>query len=446
MEGPAEFLTRTEILDIFRLAGVGPDAAGKKGAAKDKDKAPAAGSSIPKEVGARVWFKNAEHNEADQDNVEKPFYQAKVLEDKGAKCSLQLWEGEACKEAKFLGVFEAETQHILEWSDMAQAGISDMIEIDELNHATILWNLHQRYFKDDIYTYVGPTLLAVNPFMALDAKYPPSVIEDYKQIMQAEENYLEVMRSLPAHTYAVAAYAHKQLIVTKTRQAIVIAGESGAGKTEAAKLAMAFLTALGSKNVDESKGPLATRILSTNPVLEAFGNSRTARNDNSSRFGKYIKLYFDKEDGLCVGAENKNYLLEKSRVIGCTPVERNYHIFFFILRGAPDATAKRLGMNDAKGARKHYSAFRYLATCNDIRTFKDKDGNEKKESMEARDLKDYAELAAAFVSLGFPQPEIDAIHDVTAAALHCGELVLDPSTFDDGKANTPVSITSTAVV
>lgn len=81
-----------------------------------------------------------------------------------------------------------------------------------------------------------------------------------------------------------------------------------------------------------------------------------------------------------------------------------------------------------------------------MRTFKDKDGNDVKESMEARDIKDYAELAAAFVSLGFPQAEIDAIHDVTAAALHCGELQLDPSTFDDGKANTPVSITSTATV
>ena len=104
MEGAAEFLTRTEILDIFRLAGVGADGAGKKG----KDKAPAAGSTIPKEVGKRVWVKNAEHDEADQDNKEKPFYQAKVLADKGAKCSLQLWDGEACAEAKFLGEFESE--------------------------------------------------------------------------------------------------------------------------------------------------------------------------------------------------------------------------------------------------------------------------------------------------------------------------------------------------
>ena len=81
------------------------------------------------------------------------------------------------------------------------------------------------------------------------------------------------------------------------------------------------------------------RILNTNPVLEAFGNSRTARNNNSSRFGKYIKLYFDQRSGLIEGAEIKNYLLEKSRVIGCNDVERNYHAFFFMLRGVDDALA-----------------------------------------------------------------------------------------------------------
>ena len=97
---------------------------------------------------------------------------------------------------------------------------------------------------------------------------------------------------------------------------------------------MAFLTSLGSKNIDPNKAPMGERILSTNPVLEAFGNSKTARNNNSSRFGKYIKLYFDQNDGKVCGAEIKNYLLEKSRVVGCTDVERNYHAFFFMIRGS----------------------------------------------------------------------------------------------------------------
>ena len=107
---------------------------------------------------------------------------------------------------------------------------------------------------------------------------------------------------------------------------------------------MQFLTMLGSKESGTSKVPIGDRILSTNPVLEAFGNSRTARNNNSSRFGKYIKLYFDFVDGKVLGAEIKNYLLEKSRVVGCTDVERNYHIFFFMMRGIDDAYAKKLGL------------------------------------------------------------------------------------------------------
>lgn len=152
------------------------------------------------------------------------------------------------------------------------------------------------------------------------------------------------MKNMPPHSYAISAFAHKQMTHLATRQAIVISGESGAGKTESAKQCMAFLTSLGSKEEGSAdKASIGERILSTNPVLEAFGNSRTARNNNSSRFGKYIKLYFDVKDGKVLGAEIKNYLLEKSRVIGCTEKERNYHIYFFMMRGIDDAIAKKLG-------------------------------------------------------------------------------------------------------
>lgn len=156
------------------------------------------------------------------------------------------------------------------------------------------------------------------------------------------------------------------MTLTKTRQAIVISGESGAGKTEAAKLCMRFLTSLGSKNIDPNKAPMETRILKTNPVLEAFGNSRTARNDNSSRFGKYVKLYFDKMDGKVLGAEIKNYLLEKSRVVGASDLERNYHVFFFMLRGVNNERAKKLGFMKSDGkTRKEKEDFKYLIKCRD---------------------------------------------------------------------------------
>ena len=120
---------------------------------------------------------------------------------------------------------------------------------------------------------------------------------------------------------------------------------------------MAFLTSLGSKGSDPNKPSVGERILNTNPVLEAFGNSRTARNNNSSRFGKYTKMYFDISDGLVMGAEIKNYLLEKSRVTGSTAVERNYHIYFFMIRGCEESVAKRLDLLKPDGSRKSFPDF-----------------------------------------------------------------------------------------
>lgn len=122
----------------------------------------------------------------------------------------------------------------------------------------------------------------------------------------------------------------------KRKQAIVISGESGAGKTESAKCAMKFLTSLSHKSYNSSEVGIEQKILDTNPILEAFGNSKTVRNNNSSRFGKYVLLYFGMQNGDIRGARVKNYLLEKSRVIGPASLERNYHIFYHLLRGASD--------------------------------------------------------------------------------------------------------------
>lgn len=178
---------------------------------------------------------------------------------------------------------------------MAEDGIQDMINIDELNHATVLYNLYQRYKRKQIYTYVGPTLLAVNPFEAIKGKEK----EEYYRITNAKSNYHEVMQEMDAHSYAISAYAQAQMLHTKVRQAIVISGESGAGKTESARQCMAFLTSFGDSGDGDQAGQpsIGDRILNTNPVLEAFGNSKTARNNNSSRFGKYTVMYFDIQTG-----------------------------------------------------------------------------------------------------------------------------------------------------
>ena len=284
-------------------------------------------------TGDLVWVKNDKYDENNQDNSTKPFYKAIIQADNGGTYQCKLEPSEECREPKFLQPFAHPKDLILQYSLTSDKGLSDMIEIDELNHATILYNLFVRFKTDDIYSYVGPTLLAVNPFKNLSQKYPPELLARYQDICKAGDDYYEVMRELPPHTYAISAYAHKSMMVSKVRQGIVISGESGAGKTESARQCMAFLTSLGSKDGDDGRPSIGDRILSTNPVLEAFGNAKTARNDNSSRFGKYVKLYFNIADGKVCGAEIKNYLLEKSRVIGCTPVERNYHAFFMMLRG-----------------------------------------------------------------------------------------------------------------
>lgn len=147
----------------------------------------------------------------------------------------QTWE---CKQAKFLNRdFELDNSLIMDYSEMAERGIKDMIDIDELNHATILHNLFQRYLNDDIYTYVGITLLAVNPFKQMSHKYPEDLmVKENLKIIEADSNsYIDVMRKLQPHTYAISAYALKQMKINRQRQAIVISGESGAGKTISAK-------------------------------------------------------------------------------------------------------------------------------------------------------------------------------------------------------------------
>lgn len=135
----------------------------------------------------------------------------------------------------------------MEYSKVAEKGLADMVEIDELNHASLLHNLQQRYFKDEIYTYVGPILLAMNPFKDIPHLYYESEVSKYMQIIQSKNPY-DDRKALPPHVFAITSMAYKQMIDSKIKQAIVISGESGAGKTESAKRAMKFLTSLGSQS------------------------------------------------------------------------------------------------------------------------------------------------------------------------------------------------------
>ncbi|KAL0816304.1 hypothetical protein Bca101_072748 [Brassica carinata] len=197
-------------------------------------------------------------------------------------------------------------------------GVDDLMQLSYLNEPSVLYNLNYRYNQDMIYTKAGPVLVAVNPFKEVPL-YGNRYIEAYRK--KSNES---------PHVYAIADTAIREMIRDEVNQSIIISGESGAGKTETAKIAMQYLAALGGGSGIEYE------ILKTNPILEAFGNAKTLRNDNSSRFGKLIEIHFS-ESGKISGAQVQTFLLEKSRVVQCAEGERSYHIFYQLCAGASPA-------------------------------------------------------------------------------------------------------------
>ncbi|SPR00781.1 Myosin motor domain-containing protein [Plasmodiophora brassicae] len=205
-------------------------------------------------------------------------------------------------------------------------GYHDMIEMESLHTASILYNLRLRFEQDIIYTYMGGILVSVNPFKPIDL-YTPEAVNLYR-----ESN----MHDHAPHIYATADAVYRALLRGDGDQSIVISGESGAGKTEAAKIVLQYIAEVASKTGAQKPGmvqasfPVHERILATNPILEAFGNAKTIRNNNSSRFGKLLEIQLQ-GDGFVSGALFETYLLEKLRVTKQNPDERNFHSFYYLL-------------------------------------------------------------------------------------------------------------------
>lgn len=207
-------------------------------------------------------------------------------------------------------------------------GVDDLMQLSYLNEPSVLYNIQCRYKQDMIYTKAGPVLVAINPFKKVSL-YGNDYIEAYKR------------KSIESpHVYAIADTAMREMVRDEVNQSIIISGESGAGKTETAKIAMQYLAALGGGSGIEYE------ILKTNPILEAFGNAKTLRNDNSSRFGKLIEIHFS-ETGKISGANIQTFLLEKSRVVQCTQGERSYHIFYQLCAGVPTDLREKLNLKSA---------------------------------------------------------------------------------------------------
>ncbi|XP_029988616.1 unconventional myosin-VIIa [Sphaeramia orbicularis] len=266
-------------------------------------------------------------------------------------------------------------------------GVDDMIRLGDLNEAGLLRNLLVRHKEGIIYTYTGSILVAVNPYQLLPI-YTTDHVHMYTDRRLGE---------LPPHVFAIADSCFFNMRRHKKNQCCVISGESGAGKTESTKLMLQFLAAVSGQH-----SWIEQQILEANPILEAFGNAKTIRNDNSSRFGKYIDIYFTK-GGAIEGARIEQYLLEKSRVCRQAPEERNYHIFYYMVMGMSAEQKKILSLGNA--AEYHYLTMGNCTSC---------EGRD--------DVKEYAHFRSALKILMFTENDTWEICKLLAAILHMGNV------------------------
>ncbi|NXM91478.1 MYO7A protein, partial [Oenanthe oenanthe] len=275
-------------------------------------------------------------------------------------------------------------------------GVEDMICLGDLHEAGMVHNLLIRHQEHKIYTYTGSILVAVNPYQLLPL-YTVDQIRLYCNKRIGE---------LPPHVFAIADNCYFNMKRNKRDQCCVISGESGAGKTESTKLILQFLAAVSGQH-----SWIEQQILEANPILEAFGNAKTIRNDNSSRFGKYIDIHFNK-NGVIEGARIEQFLLEKSRVCRQAPEERNYHIFYCMLMGMNTEQKKMLNLGTA-------SEYTYLTMGNCM-------------SCDSRnDAKDYAHIRSAMKILMFSDSEHWDISKLLAAILHLGNVEFQAAVYDN---------------
>ncbi|KAF9329450.1 Myosin type-2 heavy chain 1, partial [Podila minutissima] len=237
-------------------------------------------------------------------------------------------------------------------------GTEDLTNLSYLNEPAVLSNIKTRYSHCNIYTYSGIVLIAANPFARVNL-YTQDIIQAYSGRKRGE---------LEPHLFAIAEDAYRCMIRDEKNQTIVVSGESGAGKTVSAKFIMRYFATADDdeKGKDAAKAGMSEteeQILATNPIMEAFGNAKTTRNDNSSRFGKFTEIQFDKERNI-IGARIRTYLLERSRLVYQPEHERNYHIFYQLVAGAPPSEKKELDLQSIQ--QFHYLKQGGVTTINGV--------------------------------------------------------------------------------
>uniref|UniRef100_A0A8C5E8G1 Unconventional myosin-Vb-like n=1 Tax=Gouania willdenowi TaxID=441366 RepID=A0A8C5E8G1_GOUWI len=279
-------------------------------------------------------------------------------------------------------------------------GENDLTALSYLHEPAVLHNLRVRFLEsNNIYTYCGIVLVAINPYEQLQI-YGEEVIRAYSG---------QNMGDMDPHIFAVAEEAYKQMARDERNQSIIVSGESGAGKTVSAKYAMRFFATVGGSASDTN---VEEKVLASSPIMEAIGNAKTTRNDNSSRFGKYIQISFSRQYNI-IGANMRTYLLEKSRVVFQAEDERNYHIFYQLCASSTLAEFKDLGLTSAED-------FTYTSLGENIFI----EG--------VNDAADFIKTREAFTLLGVKESSQMSIFKVIASILHLGNVEICPD--QDGES------------
>ncbi|KAK9429667.1 P-loop containing nucleoside triphosphate hydrolase protein [Lipomyces doorenjongii] len=295
----------------------------------------------------------------------------------------------------------------------------DLTNLSYLNEPAVMHAIRMRYQQLSIYTYSGIVLIATNPFQRVDTLYSPDIIQMYSGKRRGE---------LEPHLFAIAEDAYRCMIRDNKNQTIVVSGESGAGKTVSAKFIMRYFATV--EDVDkprsrkggkpDSLSQTEEQILATNPIMEAFGNAKTTRNDNSSRFGKYIEILFDSNPDI-VGAKIRTYLLERSRLVFQPATERNYHIFYQLCAGATDEEREALGLLPVE-------EFQYMNQGGDAVI------------PNVDDAEEFRLTRNALTTIGIDSETQTKIFQILAALLHIGNISITAGRTDSNLSSTEPSL------
>ncbi|KAL9623262.1 MAG: hypothetical protein Q9160_002369 [Pyrenula sp. 1 TL-2023] len=295
----------------------------------------------------------------------------------------------------------------------------DLTNLSHLNEPAVLQAIKLRYSQKEIYTYSGIVLIATNPFARVDSLYVPQMVQIYAGKQRASQ---------APHLFAIAEEAFADMLRDARNQTIVVSGESGAGKTVSAKYIMRYFATRGtpeqpgnfSKGRADAISETEEQILATNPIMEAFGNAKTTRNDNSSRFGKYIEIMFSDKTEI-IGARIRTYLLERSRLVFQPLKERNYHIFYQLIAGVTSAEREDLSLSPV-------GEFEYL----------NQGGDPNIEGVD--DAAEFTATRKSLTTLGVKADVQSEIFRILAALLHLGNVKITSTRTASALSSTDPSL------